>query len=147
MVLSIASNGAPPGLTPNGVNGTSNYSNGTSSYSTSPESTRSKGTASPSAHSAHLYMTNGVHSDRTRSKDTSALPRRGSEAQDDRAKRIPRAKTEIDLVKKAQQTQEHPQNLEQNWEVRHGWEDPQYNSNAILEFLSKVRISKGNAGA
>ena len=138
---------APAELTysqlPNGLNGSHNYSsNGTSSYSTSPESTRSKNTRSPSAASGHLYMTNGTSSktlaQRELSKDTSALTSRLNGTQTERAKRLPRGKSETDLTRHTDDRKERGHGNEENWEVRHGWEE-QYNSSAILETLSKVR--------
>jgi regulator-associated protein of mTOR len=66
--------------------------------------------------------------------EVEALPSRGSNGYGKR-KQLPRAKSDLgpgDRVRLAYTTAE-----EENWELRHGWED-QYNSNEYLSFLTSV---------
>ena len=142
--------------TPNGVNGHHTSSDGTSPVSTSPESTRSgksaaSGNGSSSRASQHLYMINGARSQ----NPSASSSRRGSGRENgvvspsakrlshEQPRKLPRAKTEIDLIKKLPREAEE-QDRELRWEVRHGWSQ-QYYSQEILTFIQKVARPKHSA--
>ncbi|KAG8534354.1 uncharacterized protein KY384_001198 [Bacidia gigantensis] len=144
---------APPGIPepaiPNGNNGRHPDSNTSTPISTSPESTRSSksttsGKASTSGASRHLYIGNGHRSEstggdiarRASGTESEVLSTQANGAQKDRAKKLPRSKTEIDLITRGprESREDEPG---QEWEVRHGW-GQQYYSKEVFTILNKV---------
>ena len=79
-----------------------------------------------------------VRSEDTREQTTSrqALSSRVNGSQNGAPRRLARAKTEQDL-KRNISAEVEDNGAEQNWELRHGWED-QYNSEEYLHLLSSV---------
>ena len=123
------------------------------SYSASPESSRSSRSqlstkAASSGQSTPSHMVNG---DRQTNQPTTnqagGEPARGGHIQGPRlnglhrqAEEPPRrAQTELDFAHEtAQRTEESVR--EQNWEIRHGFED-QYDSTEVVQLLQSVRIA------
>ena len=147
------------------VNGSSHdpaSSTGAAGYATSPESSPSSGKRSSSLASGPLYMTNGTDPGTVKTPSSENARRGSLLPQPSPPKRqlsgdnlvlasrtngiqapagsgntnLTRAKTELDLKRVGVN---HGQEQE-NWTVRHGWDD-QYNSNVILEVLSKSYFS------
>lgn len=121
-------------------------------YSASPESSRSSRSpvstkAASSGQSTPLHMVNGDR--QTNQPATNRMggePARGGHLQGPRLNGIQRqlqeppqrAQTELDIAHEtAQRTEQSVR--EQNWEIRHGFED-QYDSTEYMQLLQSVRI-------
>ena len=132
------------------VNGTYSQLNGASNDSSSPEPSISlraqvNGILSPNGndlHQPYVSLTeNAGTSTRSghigdHSTSGQVLSSRANGAQNGPPKRLQRAKTEQDLTRDFS-AEVGSNESEQNWELRHGWEE-QYNSEEYLHLLSSV---------
>lgn len=145
----------PAGIMGNGAylrkNGTTNHQqyNGPSrsEYDRSSTNTTllSLGNAQRSSQPSHLtngntptHIASSVDPELSREKPSEgqpALALRPSHVRRNSRKNLVRARTELNLHSGLVEEKENP--TEQNWELRHGWED-QYNSEEYLQVLSSV---------